>query len=57
MLCCYYYYYYYIYIYIYWGRGGTEYGIETVARHEEEKRATRTSNPIPTRKPKPEEER
>ena len=54
MLCCYYI---YIYIYIYWGRGGTEYGIETVARHEEEKRATRTSNPIPTRKPKPEEER
>ena len=42
---------------LYWGRGGTKYGIETVARHEEEKRATRTSNPIPTHEPKPEEER
>ena len=50
MLCCY-------FIYIYCGRGGTKYGIETVARPEEEKRATRTSNPVPTCKPKPEEER
>ena len=44
-------------LYIYGGRGGTEYGIEIVAQHEEEKRATRTSDLIPTREPKPEEER